>query len=197
MTINKTLKILSLSAIFFVTTVAISSTASAEEKVLKHPLSHALMSVDDVIYARALKLKSLNDETIDIKDLKGKSVIVNFWATSCPPCREEMASLDRFHKEMRDKNTEVLTVNIGEEEDTVKAFMDQLDPKPEFKVLMNKDASVAKYWGVSALPTTFIINPRGEIAYGAVGGIEFDHPDIIQSVKALNLYESASATTTK
>lgn len=124
MRINQTLKTITLCTIFFTATLSIA-TAETEVKELTAPLSHSLMSVDEVIYARDLKLKSLNNETIDIKDFKGKSIIVNFW-------------------------------------------------------------------GVSALPTTFIINPRGEIVYGAVGGIEFDHPDIIQSIKALNLYELES-----
>jgi peroxiredoxin len=81
---------------------------------------------------------------------------------------------------------EVLAVNIGEDEDTVFAFLGELDPSPEFKILFNEDGSLMQSWKVRGLPTTFIINPKGEIVYRAVGGREFDHPEILKVISDLN-----------
>ena len=150
------------------------------------PLSHSLSKMKHTILAPDLKLQDMDEETVDIKDLRGKTVVVNFWATWCPPCRREMASLERLYQATKDKNVEVLAVDIGEDEDAVFAFLGELDPTPEFKVLFNEDGSLMYGWGVRGLPTTFIINPKGEIAYRAIGGREFDHPEIIKAIIDLN-----------
>ena len=150
------------------------------------PLTHKLTPIKQSIKAPALKLQDMDEETVDLKDLKGKTVVVNFWATWCPPCRREMGSLERMHQATKDKNVEVLAVDIGEDEDAVFAFLGELDPSPEFKVLFNEDGSLMQSWKVRGLPTTFIINPKGEIAYRAVGGREFDHPEIIKAITDLN-----------
>lgn len=155
---------------------------SADEK----PLIQKLTPVKQSIMAPALKLQDMDEETTDLKDLKGKTVVVNFWATWCPPCRKEMASLGRLHQSTKDKNVEVLAVDIGEDDDAVFAFMAELDPTPEFTVLFNEDGSLMKSWKVRGLPTTFIINPKGEIAYFAIGGRNFDDPEIIKAITDLN-----------
>ncbi|GAA0412133.1 thiol-disulfide oxidoreductase ResA [Cocleimonas flava] len=155
---------------------------SADEKTLIQKLTPVKQS----IMAPALKLQDMDEETTDLKDLKGKTVVVNFWATWCPPCRKEMASLGRLHQSTKDKNVEVLAVDIGEDDDAVFAFMAELDPTPEFTVLFNEDGSLMKSWKVRGLPTTFIINPKGEIAYFAIGGRNFDDPEIIKAITDLN-----------
>ncbi|MEB8433131.1 TlpA disulfide reductase family protein [Cocleimonas sp. KMM 6892] len=155
---------------------------SADEKSLIQKLTPVKQS----IMAPALKLQDMDEETTDLKDLKGKTVVVNFWATWCPPCRKEMASLGRLHQSTKDKNVEVLAVDIGEDDDAVFAFMAELDPTPEFTVLFNEDGSLMKSWKVRGLPTTFIINPKGEIAYFAIGGRNFDDPEIIKAITDLN-----------
>lgn len=150
------------------------------------PLTHKLTAIKKTIKAPNLQLQNMDDEIIDLKDLKGKVVIVNFWATWCPPCRREMGSLERLHLATKDKNVVVLAVNIGEDIDTVFSFMGLIDPSPSFPILFDADAISMKHWKVLGLPTTFIINPNGTLAYRAVGGREFDHPDILQTIINLN-----------
>jgi len=169
--------------LFLITLIFFVGAANAAEQP---PLTHKLTAIKNPVKAPELVLKDMDEETVNLKDLKGKTVVVNFWATWCPPCRREMGSLERLHQATKDKNVEVLAVDIGEDEDSVFAFLGELDPSPEFKILLNEDGSLMQSWSVRGLPTTFIINPKGEIVYRAVGGREFDHPEIIKAVTDLN-----------
>lgn len=135
--------------------------------------------------APILRLNNMDDEIIDIQGLKGQVVVVNFWATWCPPCRREMGSLERLQQATREHNVEVLAVNIGEDLDTVFSFMGMVDPSPSFQILFDPDGISMQHWKVHGLPTTFIIDKAGKIAYQAVGGREFDHPEIIRTIMQL------------
>jgi len=165
--------------LLMVLTLSVSGIAYAAEIP---PLTHKLTVLNPPINAPSLRLKNMDDEIVDIKDLKGKVVVVNFWATWCPPCRREMGSLERLHLATKDKNVVILAVNIGEDVDTVFSFMGQIDPSPSFPILFDLEAQSMKHWKVHGLPTTYIINPEGKIVYRAIGGREFDHPDILNAV---------------
>ena len=153
------------------------------------PLTHKLTPIKKISKAPALRFGNMDEETVDIKDFKGKLVIVNFWATWCPPCRREMASLERLHLAMKDKNVVVLGVNIGEDIETVFSFFGLIDPSPSFTMMFDTNAESMKPWNVHGLPTTYIIKPDGTMAYRAVGGREFDHADIQQAITKLNSHK--------
>ena len=150
------------------------------------PLTHNLTKIKKSMPAPNLRLKNMDDEFVDIKDLKGKVVVVNFWATWCPPCRREMSSLERLHLATQDKNVVILAVNVGEDIDTVFPFMGIINPSPTFPILFDIDAKVMNEWKVRGLPTTYIASPYGNIVYRAVGGREFNHPSIQQAVISLS-----------
>ncbi|MFA5627922.1 MAG: TlpA disulfide reductase family protein [Thiohalomonadaceae bacterium] len=145
-------------------------------------LTHSLTPSAGQRPAPVLRLQNLDDEIVDIHDLKGKVVVVNFWATWCPPCRREMGSLERLHQATKDKNVEVLAVNVGENFDTVFSFLGTVEPSPNFQMLFDEDALSMGTWSVKGLPTTYVVGPDGRIAYEAVGGREFDHPEIVKKV---------------
>ena len=149
------------------------------------PLTHGLTPVEPKA-APALKFEDMDEEMVNLVDLKGKVVVVNFWATWCPPCRREMGSLERLHLATADKDVVVLAVNIGEDVDTVFPFIGTVDPAPTFPILFDLDSASMEPWKVRGLPTTYIINPQGEIAYRAIGGREFDHPELIKKVLSLH-----------
>ncbi len=149
------------------------------------PLTHQLKSVSESPPAPALRLHDLEDEVVAIGQFKGRVVVVNFWATWCPPCRREMGSLQRLYQATKDQGLEILAVNIGEDQDTVFAFLGEIEPTPSFPMLFDQEAASLAAWGVRGLPTTFIVRPNGRIAYRAVGGREFDHPEIQAKIKAL------------
>ncbi len=149
------------------------------------PLTHNLTPMEKIESAPALQLENMDEEVIDILDLKGKVVVVNFWATWCPPCRREMGSLERLYQLTKDKNVEVLAVNIGEDMDTVFSFFGTIEPSPNFQILFDSDAALMGSWNVKGLPTTYILDAKGNIIYRAIGGREFDHPEILQKIDEL------------
>jgi len=146
------------------------------------PLTHQLTPLPPGQAAPTLRLPNLDDEITDLAQLHGQVVVVNFWATWCPPCRREMPSLERLHQLAGDKGVRVLAVDIGEDIDTVFPFIGQVDPSPTFPLLLDREGTSPAQWGVKGLPTTFILHPDGTLAYRAVGGREFDHPDIVRQL---------------
>jgi len=149
------------------------------------PLTHKLSLIKGHWTAPELLLENMDGEIIDIKDLKGKVVIVNFWATWCPPCRREMSSLEHLYQTTSDKGVEVIAVNIGEDPDTVFPFMGNLEAYPNFQIVFDTEALLMDQWKVQGLPTTFIVDKEGNIIYKAVGGREFNHPKIRQTILEL------------
>jgi thiol-disulfide isomerase/thioredoxin len=148
-------------------------------------LSHSLTKQAAKTPAPVLALKDLDGQLHDLASLKGKVVLVNFWATWCPPCRREMPSMDRLARKLAGTPFAVLAVDIGEDADTIHTFISQLDATPSFPILLDPHARIMQTWKISGLPTTYLIDPQGRIAYSAVGGREFDHPEIERQVRAL------------
>jgi peroxiredoxin len=118
-----------------------------------------------------------------LSDYRGKTVILNFWATWCPPCREEIPSMNRAWRQLAEEDVVMLAVNMGEDEDTI--FVFTADYPAEFPLLLDRDGSVIAQWPVKGLPTTYIIAPDGSIAYRAIGGRNWDDSDIMDILRAL------------
>ncbi len=148
-------------------------------------LSHALTPARTPTVAPPLKLPDLDGKVHDLATLKGKVVLVNFWATWCPPCRREMPSLERLNQKLEGTAFAALAVDIGEDADTVFAFLGQLEPQPGFPMLLDRDSKAMQQWPVRGLPTTYIIDRQGNLAYSAIGGREFDHPQIEAAIRTL------------
>ena len=135
--------------------------------------------------APEVALDSLDGARVLLAELRGKVVLVSFWATWCPPCRREMPSVERLGRLLAGEDFVVLAVNVGEDEDTVFAFTGQLEPRPTFPILLDRDSRVLRAWPVKGLPTTFVVDRQGRIAYRAVGGRDFDDPGIVADLRKL------------
>ena len=112
-------------------------------------------------------LPMLGGETISLKRLRGKVVLLHFWATWCPPCRHEIALLRKMEVNMRAKGLVVLYVNVDRGSRTVSSFVQQLSWK--FQPLLDPDGVVRNRYAVRALPTTYLINRKGYIVGRIVG----------------------------
>ena len=133
--------------------------------------------------ARDFELKDLDGELHKLSAYKGKIVIVNFWATWCPPCRAEIPSMQRAWNILKEKNVVMLAIHVGGNEDKVWSFLTDFDI--DFPVLMDSRSRVSRRWPLMGLPTTFVIDPQGRIALRAIGGRKWDKPDLIKSILKL------------
>lgn len=158
---------------------------SAQADWQQPELSHNLTPVKKVIPASDFDLQNMDEENKKLSDFRGKVVLLNFWATWCPPCIREMPSMERLHQQVDAENFKVIAINQMEDMDDVFAFTGQLEIDPTFEILFDTSSRVSQKYAVRGLPTTYLIDKNGNIRYRAVGGREFDHPEVIKIVKQL------------
>jgi peroxiredoxin len=96
-----------------------------------------------------------------------------------------MPSMERLSQALKGEAFSVLAVDVGEDADTIDAFTGQLDTELSFPILLDTRSRTMQAWEVAGLPTTFLVDRRGRIVASAIGGREFDHPEIIQSIRKL------------
>ena len=92
---------------------------------------------------------------------------------------------ERLYQALADKGVVVLGVNVGEDAETIFSFLGMVEPSPSFPMLLDRDSTTVEAWGVRGLPTTFVVDREGRIVYRAVGGREFDHPEMLKTIGAL------------
>jgi peroxiredoxin len=161
-------------------------TADAARAALPEPpLTHIMAPVNPRKPAPDFSLPDMDGKIHKLSDYPGKVVLLNFWATWCPPCRREMPSMEKLHLELKGKPFQILACDQQEDGDTVFAFTGQLDPAPTFPLLLDSKSAISRAYGVPGLPTTFLIDKSGQIAYRAVGGREFGHPAIRALIEEL------------
>lgn len=114
---------------------------------------------------------------------KNQVTVVNFWATWCPPCVEEIPSLNRLAKKMKNTPFQLISINYAEDKNTIIDFMKRVNV--EFPVLIDNKGSFAKQWNVVSYPSTFVIDLTGNIKYGVNSAIEWDSPEVIYKLKSL------------
>ncbi len=148
-------------------------------------LGHGLSRLPTPVMAPDFTLKDMDDNTWTLSSLRGKVVMVNFWATWCPPCREEIPSMESIYQALLEDNFIVLAINQWETPDHVFSYMGQLEVYPNFPILFDPDSSVSEAFGVKGLPTTFLIDKQGRVIYRAVGGRNFNHPEVRALIQEL------------
>jgi len=131
--------------------------------------------------APPLRLPDAAGKPVDLAAYRGKVVLVNFWATWCPPCRQELPSLSRLKRKLSGEAFEILSVNIGEDVDTVFDFAGN----PAYPMLFDHDSTAMASWPVKGVPTTLLVDRQGRLAYRAVGGREFDGDEIVALINQL------------
>ncbi len=130
-----------------------------------------------------LVLQDLSGRQVRLDAYRGTVVLVNFWATWCEPCREEMPSIGRLKASFAGKPFEVLAVNLGEPETRIRAFLEKVPM--DFPVLLDRDMAVSKAWGARALPATYLIGPDGRIRYHYRGELDWSQESVKKLVAGL------------
>ncbi len=133
--------------------------------------------------APALELVDLDGKVHRLADYRGKAVLVNFWATWCVPCREEMPSIERLRASLEGRRFAVLAVNLAEPEARIRRFLEAVPLG--FPVLLDRDAAVAKAWQAKLLPATYILGPDGAIRYRHLGALDWSRPEVRDAILAL------------
>ena len=128
-------------------------------------------------------LMSTHGSDISLSDYEGKFVLLNFWATWCPPCVKEMPALNSLHNKLNPSNgLEVVGVHVGPALATVKQFLK--DNPVDFDIVIDKNMSLSS-WQVSGLPTTFLISPSGKLIYKATGEREWGSDEMVEFLRGV------------
>ena len=122
-----------------------------------------------------LSLRDVDGKEHRLSDYKGRVVVLNFWATWCDPCREEMPAMQRLQDKLAGKLV-VLAVDYGEGPPRIKDFLSKVPVR--FTVLLDRDLQTATAWKVKVLPTTMVIDPEQKIRFVAVGDVGWDNPPL-------------------
>jgi len=133
---------------------------------------------------RPLILPRLEGGRFNLKSLQGKVVLVNFWASWCPPCVQEMPSMERLNKQLSGKPFTLLGVNMAETKPEVESFLNT-KVTINFPIVMDYDGKVLKSWRVFAFPTSYVLDKQGKIRYALFGSVEWDNPDIVSKIQQL------------
>ena len=133
--------------------------------------------------APELARTDLAGKPVDLKDLRGRVVLVNFWATWCDPCREEMPSIERLRSKMAGRPFEVVTVNFGEAPERIREFIQR--HKIALPVWLDPDKRSAADWSAGGLPMTFLVDAQGRLRYSAFGECDWSAGEPLRIVESL------------
>jgi len=121
--------------------------------------------------APGLRLKDLAGHVHRLADYRGSVVLVNFWATWCEPCRDEMPSMQRLKTKLAGRPFVVLAVNLGEPEARIRKFLSEA--KLQLTVLLDPGMKAADAWKARILPASYVIGRDGKIRYHVIGGLDW------------------------
>ena len=133
--------------------------------------------------APGLALVDLAGQPHRLADYRGRTLIINFWATWCPPCRAEMPAMNRAWRQLEPDGVVMLAVNTGESSGQVERFLAQ--HPIEFTVLLDTEGVASEAWAVPGLPTTYVVDPDGRVAYRVLGRREWDDAALLEQIRAL------------
>jgi peroxiredoxin len=133
--------------------------------------------------APALELEDVDGKLHRLADYRGRVVLVNFWATWCVPCREEMPSMDALRASLQGRPFVVLAVNVGEGARAARGFGEKASLR--FPLLLDPDTKTTRAWGARVLPASFVVGPDGRIRYSCFGAIDWAGAEVKAALERL------------
>jgi peroxiredoxin len=165
------------STLFFVSVLSLSVIA------LANPFGNDLTVIKRQPAAPQFVLPDINGKLYALSDYRGKVVVINFWASWCPPCVAEMPALQRAADELAKHGIPLLGIGAGESRNTVAKFLEKIPLR--FPLLLDTKSEVMQSWAVPSLPTTIVVDPKGRITLLAMGEREWDSTAILQQIISL------------
>ena len=144
-----------------------------------------------IVYSEAKKLKNIEfknnfNEIIRLNDYRGKLVILNFWATWCVPCREEMPYLDTLQSINKLENLKIFPINVGKEKiEKAEKFFSELKIK-NLDIYFDDTVKLANFFSLRGIPTSVIINKNGEEFARIMGALDFTDKKFVEWLRKYN-----------
>lgn len=129
-------------------------------------------------------LKNMQDEEVTLSDLRGQVVLVNFWATWCPPCRQEMPSMEKLYEYLEGQEFEMLAINVEENgPEAVARFLEERSHS--FPILFDPQAQAQRLYNVTKYPESFVVDKNGIVVEHVVGAIDWMQPNVVEYMQKL------------
>ncbi|NVK40667.1 MAG: TlpA family protein disulfide reductase [Oceanospirillaceae bacterium] len=132
-----------------------------------------------------LAFTDLQQKPAALDTYRGKVLLLNFWATWCPPCVREMPSMERLQQRFPAGELAVVAVNVGENKDTIDRFLQRLESPLGFRILLDESGSAFTELGIPGLPMTFLYNRHGNLVESHAGGDDWDSDARVEQIEAL------------
>ena len=138
-----------------------------------------LVIYDDQKEISEISFKNGEDKNVLLSEYENKLLILNFWATWCEPCKEEMPSLQNLQNNTNFKNLKILPINIGQEDkNSIKNFFSEVNIKT-FEIFYDSDVKLAKKFSLRGIPTSILINKDGYEFAKIIGSLDFEDPKFV------------------
>jgi peroxiredoxin len=162
-----------------------SNSAEAAELAEASDYLNSLGIVPPTVEVEAVdfSVQSLKGHSERLSDHRGKVIFLNFWATWCGPCKAEVGEIDLLHETLKDEDFIIMALSIQEDGKRVSKFMQSNDV--DFPVYLDSDGAVAIQYGVTGIPTTYIIDPEGKIVGRAIGPRQWASKDSVALMRSL------------
>lgn len=137
--------------------------------------------IEEDVYAVDFRAETLDGGTMNLDDHMGSFVFLNFWATWCPPCREEMPAMETMQEELSDLPFQILAVSVQEDRSTVQRFIDEYGYS--YPILLDPAGRTASHYGVRGLPTTYFIDRDGMVLGLLIGIRDWADESILATLR--------------
>ena len=164
------------SVALWIVTIACSVPENSESEDVSGPAVEGRLAPQFSVKDRSGQLHSLND-------FRGKVVLVNFWATWCPPCIEEMPSIDSLQKTLDQEKFSIIAISVDDSWDSVDTFIKSSDL--DLNIYSDFEGKVAKLYGTHKVPETYILNKEGIVVRKILGEIDWTSPKVLSYLKEL------------
>jgi peroxiredoxin len=125
-----------------------------------------------------------SDHSVTLSQFRGQVVVLNFWATWCEPCRDELASITKLQEQLAGKPFAVLLINYGEARARVADFAKR--ESIGFSILLDPNQDASRAWRIRVLPSSFLVGPDGRVRHSVIGEIDWAQADAVDIVQSLS-----------